>query len=58
MALVGAGIASALGLGDIGAVLGAANGMAAGFLLGRLSGWAPLIVAQRKNDYSTEGDTP
>jgi sigma-E factor negative regulatory protein RseC len=58
LALVGAGIASAFGMGDIGAVLGAANGMAAGFLLGRWSGWTPLIVAQRKNDYSTEGDTP
>ncbi|MBI5890930.1 MAG: SoxR reducing system RseC family protein [Nitrosomonadales bacterium] len=48
LALVGAGIAAAFGLGDVGAALGAANGMAAGFLLGRLSGWAPRMVAQRK----------
>lgn len=57
LALVGAGIAAACGLGDIGAVLGAANGMAAGFLLGRWSGWVPQIVAQRKNEFS-KGDTP
>jgi sigma-E factor negative regulatory protein RseC len=48
LALTGAGIAAALGFGDIGAVLGAANGMAAGFLLGRWSGWAPQMHAQRK----------
>jgi len=47
LALVGAGIAASFGLGDIGAVLGAANGMAAGFLLGRWSGWTPQIVAQK-----------
>ncbi|HZW25331.1 MAG TPA: SoxR reducing system RseC family protein [Gallionella sp.] len=57
MALVGAGIAAAAGLGDVGAVLGAANGMAAGFLLGRWSGWVPQIVAQRKNEFS-KGETP
>ncbi|MDP2142751.1 MAG: SoxR reducing system RseC family protein [Gallionella sp.] len=51
LALVGAGIAAALGLGDIGAVLGAANGMAAGFLLGRWSGWAPQIVAEKKEGF-------
>jgi hypothetical protein len=49
LALAGAGIASALGLGDIGAVLGAANGMAAGFLLGRWSGWTPQMHVQRKD---------
>ncbi|MBI4809204.1 MAG: SoxR reducing system RseC family protein [Nitrosomonadales bacterium] len=48
LALVGAGVAAASGLGDIGAVLGAANGMAAGFLLGRWTGWAPQMHAQRK----------
>jgi sigma-E factor negative regulatory protein RseC len=48
LALVGAGIAAAFGLGDIGAVLGAANGMAAGFLLGRWTGWVPRMTAQRK----------
>lgn len=49
MALVGAGIAAAAGLGDVGAVLGAASGMAAGFLLGRWSGWAPKMQVQRKD---------
>ena len=48
LALMGAGIASALGLGDVGAALGAANGMAAGFLLGRWTGWAPRMHAQSK----------
>lgn len=46
LALVGAGIAAAAGLGDIGAALGAANGMAAGFLLGRWSGWVPQMQVQ------------
>ncbi|HAF45166.1 MAG: hypothetical protein A2100_02445 [Sideroxydans sp. GWF2_59_14] len=49
LALVGAGIAAAFGLGDIGAVLGAANGMALGFLLGRWTGWAPQMSAQKLN---------
>jgi sigma-E factor negative regulatory protein RseC len=43
LALVGAGVAAAFGWGDVGAVLGAASGMAAGFLLGRLTGWAPQM---------------
>jgi sigma-E factor negative regulatory protein RseC len=47
LALVGAGIAAAAGLGDVGAVLGAANGMAAGFLLGRWSGWVPQMQVQK-----------
>lgn len=51
LALVGAGIAASFGLGDIGAVLGAANGMAAGFLLGRWSGWTPQIVAEKKEGF-------
>ena len=51
LALAGAGTAAALGLGDVGAVLGAANGMAAGFLLGRWTGWAPRIVAEKKEGF-------
>jgi sigma-E factor negative regulatory protein RseC len=51
LALAGAGIAAAFGLGDIGAVLGAANGMALGFLLGRWTGWAPRIVAAKKESF-------
>jgi positive regulator of sigma E activity len=49
LALVGAGIAASIGLNDLGAVLGAGIGIAVGFLLGRLSGWVPRLVAQRKN---------
>ena len=49
LALAGAGVAASFGLGDIGAVLGAANGMAAGFLLGRWSGWVPQMNVQRKD---------
>lgn len=48
LALAGAGIAASAGLGDVGAVLGAAVGMAAGLLLGRWSGWTPGIVAEKK----------
>ncbi len=48
LALVGAGIATAFGLGDAGAALGAANGMALGFQLGRFSGWTPRMIAKRK----------
>ncbi len=57
LALVGAGVATDFGLGDAGAVLGAGIGVAAGLLLGRLSGWVPHMVAQRKNGYSSKGDT-
>jgi len=57
LALLGAGGAAAFGLGDVGAVLGAAAGVASGILLGRLTGWAPQMVAQRKNEFS-KGDTP
>ena len=49
LALAGAGIATSFGMGDVGAALGAANGMAAGFLLGRLTGWVPYMVVQRKD---------
>jgi sigma-E factor negative regulatory protein RseC len=48
LALMGAGVATALGMGDIGAVLGAASGMATGFLLGRWTSWAPKMHAQLK----------
>ncbi|MFZ2161417.1 MAG: SoxR reducing system RseC family protein [Sideroxyarcus sp.] len=48
LALAGAGIAAALGMGDVGAALGAANGMALGFLLGRWTGWTPQMSAQAK----------
>lgn len=47
LALVGAGIAAAAGLGDVGAVLGAASGMAAGFLLERWLGWVPQMHVQK-----------
>lgn len=47
LALTGAGIATAFGLGDVGAALGAANGMALGFLLGRWTGWVPQMSAQK-----------
>lgn len=58
LALVGAGLAASWGWGDVGAVLGAGVGIALGFMLGRLSGWVPHMVAQRKNEYSSKGDTP
>jgi sigma-E factor negative regulatory protein RseC len=57
LALVGAGIAAALGWGDVGAVFGAAAGIVLGFLLGRLTGWVPQMVAQTKNELS-KGETP
>ncbi|MDZ4201408.1 MAG: SoxR reducing system RseC family protein [Gallionella sp.] len=47
LALAGAGIAAALEFGDVGAVLGAASGMAAGFLLGRWTGWVPQMSTQK-----------
>ena len=47
LALVGASAASSMGFGDAGAVLGAGIGGAAGFLLARLSGWTPHIVARK-----------
>lgn len=55
LALAGAGIAAAFGLGDIGAVLGAANGMALGFLLGRWTGWAPKMSTKSEKQFATEG---
>ena len=47
LSLVGAGVASSMGFGDAGAVLGMALGFASGFLLTRLSGWAPNLVARK-----------
>jgi sigma-E factor negative regulatory protein RseC len=47
LSLVGAGVASSMGFGDIGAVLGMTLGFISGFLLARLSGWAPNLVAQK-----------
>jgi positive regulator of sigma E activity len=47
LALVGAGVASSMGFGDAGAVLGMLIGFAAGFLFARLSGWTPNVVAHK-----------
>lgn len=58
LALVGAGVAASFGLGDVFAVLGAAAGIVVGFLLGRLSGWVPHLVAQRKSEHFSKGETP
>ena len=54
LALVGAGVAAAFGLGDAGAVFGAAAGVALGFLLGRLTGWAPQMVVKNEKQFATE----
>lgn len=54
LALAGAGSAVAFGLGDIGAVLGAANGMALGFMLGRWSGWVPKMSTKSEKQFATE----
>ncbi|MDO8988011.1 MAG: SoxR reducing system RseC family protein [Sideroxyarcus sp.] len=54
LALVGAGIAAGLGMGDVGAVLGAANGMAMGFLLVRWTGWAPKMSVKNEKQFATE----
>lgn len=54
LALAGAVIAAAFGLGDIGAALGAANGMALGFLLGRWTGWAPQMNVKSEKQFATE----
>jgi len=58
LALIGACGAAAAGLGDAAAVLGAGGGIAAGFLLGRLSGWVPRLAAQRNSSYLSKGETP
>jgi sigma-E factor negative regulatory protein RseC len=48
LSLIGAGVASSMGFGDVGSVLGMVLGFVAGFMLTRLSGWAPDLVAQKK----------
>ncbi len=48
LAVAGAGVATALDWGDSGAALGAGIGMVAGLLLGRISGWLPRIVVEKK----------
>ena len=57
LALVGAGIVTTLGGGDVGAVLGAVAGFCIAFLLARWTGWAPTLSAHKTN-HSTEGVTP
>lgn len=54
-AVTGAGVATAAGWGDVGAVLGAAVGAASGFILARVSNWAPRVVVETS---STKGETP
>jgi sigma-E factor negative regulatory protein RseC len=54
LALAGACIAAAYGLGDIGAVLGAAGGVAVGLLAGRLTGWVPKMRVKSKNIFAAE----
>jgi sigma-E factor negative regulatory protein RseC len=54
LALVGASLAAAIGLGDAGAVLGAGIGIGMGFLLGRLSGWVPHLSVESKKKFATE----
>ena len=49
LALVGSGVASSMGFGDVGAVLGMIVGFFAGLLLARISGWAPNVVAHKVN---------
>lgn len=47
LSLTGAGVASSMGFGDVGAVLGMAFGFVAGLLLAKLTGWAPNVVAHK-----------
>jgi sigma-E factor negative regulatory protein RseC len=47
LSLIGAGVASSMGFGDAGSVLGMMIGFVSGFLLTRLSGWAPNLVARK-----------
>lgn len=53
-AVTGAGFATSLGWGDAGAVLGAGIGAASGFILARVSHWAPRVVVQES---SIKGET-
>lgn len=50
-----AGAALASGYGDVGSAVGAAAGAASGFVLARVSNWAPRVVVQTS---STKGETP
>lgn len=50
-----AGAALASGYGDVGSAVGAAVGAASGFVLARVSNWAPRVVVQTS---STKGETP
>jgi len=50
-----AGAAMASGYGDVGSAVGAAVGAASGFVLARVSNWAPRVVVQTS---STKGETP
>lgn len=52
-AVTGASLAS--GYGDVGSALGAAAGAASGFVLARVSGWAPRVVLQTD---PIKGETP
>jgi sigma-E factor negative regulatory protein RseC len=47
LALVGAGIASSMGYGDAGAVLGMGVGFVTGILLAKLSGWTPHLETHK-----------
>ena len=58
LALAGAGCAASYGLDDAGAALAAANGMAVGFLLIRITGWKPRMIAQSKSEHFSKGETP
>jgi sigma-E factor negative regulatory protein RseC len=58
LALLGAGIATSNDLGDAAAVVGAGSGIAVGLLMGRITGWSPRMVAQRKSEYFSKGETP
>lgn len=55
LALICAGVASSLGLGDVGAAIGAGSGFALGFILARESNWTPRLVVQT---HSSQGETP
>lgn len=55
LALIGAGLLSSFGQGDVGAVIGAAGGFVVGFILARVSHWVPRLVVQGN---SSKGDTP
>ena len=47
LSLVGAGVATSMNFGDAGAVLGMCVGFIAGFMLARISGWTPNVIAHK-----------